>query len=235
LSDPAITVFIPVYNEAKIIIPKIKGLIDYMSERFDSYEVLIVENGSSDETLHLAKEVSETFPCIRIISIPQASFSRAIIEGTLNSKGEKVVWLGIDYASDIDFIEKAIKVLDSADVVLGSKRLGKDRRGFDRRTVNLVYNLLVRLIFKLRFADVEGYQAYRRSKVADLIGQVTAEGHVFNLEFLLLAERHSFIVKEVPIEVREVRESRYLTGLKSLIQKMLLSFREFIRLKRQYR
>jgi len=234
-SFPTLTVVIPLYNEEKIVMAKTAHLIKYLRRFYNNFEVLLSENGSTDRTLEIVKELSKSYKEVSYCSLPNPDFCSAIKAGVRASKSEKVVWMGIDYSKEVTFITQAEKALDDFDIVLGSKKIGKDYRKPYRIVVSRGFNFLVRLIFGLHYADVEGYQAYRKSMVIDLLDLVSATGHLFNLELLLLARKKGLIVAEIPIVVYEIRKSKYLGNFRKLLKAITISLIGFISLKRRER
>lgn len=229
-----LSIIFPVHNEEDIVEVKTVTMISYLERHSLDFEIVLCENGSTDGTLGIIRRLASRYRQISYDSLPMADFSSAVIQGVRKAKSEKIVWMGIDYSAEIKFVIDAYRALDTFDIVLGSKKLGKDYRHLLRKFISRSYNTLVRLIFGLPYADVEGYQAYRKSKVSKLWRQISAPGHLFNLELLLAARRHGLSVTEIPIDVYEVRRSKYLGDIVKLAKAIAISLKEFVRLKISY-
>lgn len=229
------SVVIPVNNEAELLASKIIELLSYLDKKHkkEKYEIIISENGSTDETLKIARKLGKKFRQITVIQREQPDVGKAIIEGIKKAKHEKVFWFPIDFKNEISFIDSALGDLDKYDIVLASKNLGKDTRPFKKRLANRIYNLLVQLIFRLGRTDVEGYKAWRKSKIEKIIEKVTFGGHLFDLEILVAAKQNHLSMKDVPFLLEEIRDSRYTNTFRKLMLATLNSFIAFFVIKKR--
>jgi len=234
LNITAFTIVIPVYNEEKIIERKTTQLIEYLTKFYENFQILFVENGSKDDTLKIVKNLSKNYRQISYISIPEADLGLAVVAGIKRSQTEKIIWFPIDFKTEITFINEAVRALDNFDIVLASKWKGKDFRSWNRVLISRFYNFLVTLIFNLGVADVEGYRAYRKNKIIDIVNRVTTKSHLFDLEILIGARKKGLKITEIPVTITETRKSKFINSIPKLMRVILMSFKAFIVLKIRY-
>ncbi len=114
----------PVFNEVEILATTVKEVAAGLRDRDESFEVVVVENGSTDRTLALASEIAAELPEVRVVHRAEANYGRALRAGLLAARGDAVVNFDADYF-DLGFLDAAVaKVLDPAGpaIVVGSKR-----------------------------------------------------------------------------------------------------------------
>lgn len=204
---PTISVVVPVYNEASFIPTALPKLIDEMESIEQRYEVLLVENGSTDDTAQVAKNVAGTSE-VRVISLEEADYGEAMYRGFAEATGDWVVNFDIDYFS-AEFLRKVINA-GNADLVIASKRDpgSEDRRPLIRRVATAVFNLLLRGILRSKVSDTHGMKAFRRRLVADLLPRVVSRQDLFDTELVIRAERAGYLIAEVPVVVEEMRSAK---------------------------
>ena len=232
------SLIVPVNNEEELLDAKITELVNYLDSKQwrEPYEVLISENGSVDKTLEIAKSIKKKFAQVSVMHSPCPDFGRAIICGIQSAKYEKVFWFPIDFKNELSFIDSALNELDNYDIVLASKNLGVDTRPFIwHRLANKVYNTLVQAIFRLDRTDVEGYKAWRKSRIKGIMDKVTYGGHLFDLEILVAAKQRGLKMKDVPFVLEEIRVSRYTNTLRKLFRATMKSFAAFYVIKKRER
>lgn len=229
------TVVIPVYNEEHLLNINIPNLIKYLNMYFKNYEILLVENGSTDNSLKVIQNLAKKFKQISYLSLPKADYGNAISVGIKESKENKIIWIPVDYNIELlPFINDAVKYLNDYDLVLGSKRKGKDLRGWKSVFVNRTYNFFIRRLFNLGVADVEGYKGCNKKEIIGIVNKITSKGHLFDLELLIIARKNRLKIYEVPVVIKELRDTSTINTPKKFMKAVLNSFRTFFRLKLRY-
>ncbi len=206
---PLVSIVIPVYNEEKIIRTAINSLMMEVVENFDwEFEVIIAENGSTDQTVPIARELSERYENLRVLHVDEPNYGRALREGILMAKGTYVICDEIDLC-DTDFYRRAMDILlaDEADMVIGSKLLSeaKDERPLMRKTATYVLNKMLQVAVGFKGTDTHGLKAFNREKLINIVKACKVEKDIFASELVIRAERAYIRIKEIPIELREIR------------------------------
>ena len=204
-------------------------LVKHLEDTGVYFEVIFVENGSTDRTPDLLAALTQAHRNLRMLTTATRDYSTSIIKGITAARGDFIITTGIDF-TDLGVIERCLDALKESDIVICSKNLGIDGRPFVRRLANRGYNVLVKVIFRMKFSDVEGYHGLRRKRVQDMVAGMNARAHFFNLWLLLYARRQSMIIREVPLYVRELRPSKFSQGPK-VAYLAFLSLIEFAKLK----
>lgn len=207
-----ISVVIPAHNEAELLEATVTEVVLGLETRSLSFEVIVVENGSTDRTGEIADELAGRLQGVRLLRLRQADYGAALRAGLLAATGDTVVNFDADYY-DIGFLDRALLVLagpPGAAVVVGSKRaLGaEDRRAPLRRLVTLVFALVLRIVFRLGVSDTHGMKALDRAAVAPLAARCRFGQDLFDTELILRAERAGLRTAEIPVAVAERRPSR---------------------------
>lgn len=205
---PSITVVVPVYNEAAFMAEALPSLIAAMEEAGAPYQVLIVENGSTDGTAEIARANAGDSP-VEVLSLPEPDYGAAMRHGFLEADGDWVVNFDIDYFS-ADFLRRVLDQPADVDLVIGSKRDpdSDDRRPLIRRIATKVFNILLRLILSSGVSDTHGMKAFRKTLVDDLVPKVASTKDLFDTELVIRAERADYRIVEVPVVVEELRAAK---------------------------
>lgn len=209
----ALSLIVPVCNEEQIIEIQAFKLIEHLRQIVPSFEIIFVENGSTDRSPEIVEKLRERFSFIYMIRLRKADYSTAVFEGLKTARGKYSIVTGIDYV-DLNVMDRCLNALKKADVVICSKNIGSDQRPLFSRLANRSYNLLVRLFFGLRYSDVEGYHGYNTVKIKPIIADVKTKAHLCNLWVLLRAKEANLQVREVPLVVYEKRRSRFMKATK---------------------
>lgn len=202
----------PAFNEADFLRHAVGEVVAGLRSRGADAEVIVVENGSTDETADLARELETEFEEVRALSLPTADYGAALRAGLLDARGDIVVNFDVDYF-DLDFLEAAVSRLQTGDgpvIVVASKRGAgaDDQRAAGRRLITWVFGAVLRYGFGLKVSDTHGMKAMRRAPLLGAVEECRFGTDLFDTELLLRAERAGLGVAEVPVVVRESRPSR---------------------------
>jgi glycosyltransferase involved in cell wall biosynthesis len=206
---PQISVVIPVYNEAVIVAAAVGELAQALDARRLSWEMVLAENGSRDETPAILARLTAADPRVRSLHVGRPNYGAALKAGILAARGEVVVCDEIDLG-DLTFYDAALRVLGEADVdlVVGSKAAkgASDRRPMVRRVATRVHNGLLRLLLDFQGTDTHGLKAFRRERLLPVVTACVVDRDVFASELVIRAWRAGLHVLEIPIELREKRK-----------------------------
>lgn len=208
---PVISIVMPAHNEEGYLEPAVKSVVAGMTGRAREFEVIIVQNGSSDATTEEATRLEAAYPQVAVADLAEADYGRALREGFLRARGDVVVNFDVDLV-DLDFLDRALAVLDGgqAAIVVGSKRSpgSDDRRGLGRRLVTNGFALILRYGFGLRTSDTHGLKALRRPPLVPLAEHCRFGKDIFDTELIIRAERAGLTVDEIPVVVSNTRPPR---------------------------
>ena len=212
--SPALSIVIPIYNEEGILHAAVVDLIDRLATAavhnplFGSYEILLSENGSSDETVAVGQELAARYPQVRIDSLGRPNYGAALKAGILRATGTYVLCDEIDLC-DVDFYVRALQLLEpgSAELVIGSKAMSgaNDRRPLLRRAATLTINSMLRVLVGFHGTDTHGLKAFRRVALLDVVRACLVDKDVFASELVIRADRGGVRTKEIPVRVIEKR------------------------------
>jgi len=220
---PTVSLVVPVHNEAARMWSNAVALRRHMKRIGEPFEMIIVENGSVDDTPIVAEALCTRFREIKCLTFPEASLGDALKLGIGAATGEKILYYPLDLSIGLDFIPKSIRLLEKYDLVVASKRLGEDHRSLLRRLTSITYHRLVRLLYGTQLSDTTCAKAYRKSAVSSLLGGLAGASRVFETELLVEAERRGMRIIEVPVSVVERRRSR-----ETLLKKVETKFEDLL-------
>jgi glycosyltransferase involved in cell wall biosynthesis len=205
----SLSVVIPAYNEAVRLGKTLPAVVNYLRGSWPDAEVIVVDDGSTDDTAALAREVFDKSAGLRTSVISYRSNlgkGRAVRLGLLATRGDIALFSDADLSTPITEAPKLIEPIVSGgfDVTFGSRALDRKLIGvhqsWRREQGGRVFNLVVRLATGLPFWDTQcGFKAFRMSVTRPLIEAATVDRFGFDVELLYLAFRAGLRLKEVPV------------------------------------
>ncbi len=205
---PEISVVIPCYNEEAILWSSAAELHAGLKVIGRSFEILISENGSKDDTRAIAEKLSRAFPEIRAVTSDEPNYGKALRRGIESARGHYVFCDEIDLC-DLDFYRRALVILDEgrADLVVGSKAHpdAKDERPMTRRAATMVMNGLLRVLLGFHGTDTHGLKAFVREKLVFTVDKCVVDKDLFASELVVRAQRYKVRITEIPIQIHEKR------------------------------
>jgi dolichyl-phosphate beta-glucosyltransferase len=205
----SLSIIIPAYNEAARLGKTLRAVVDYLRENSPQAEVIVVDDGSSDQTAELAREALRDSGGLRTSVISYKSNlgkGRAVRLGLLAARGEVALFSDADLSTPITETPKLVEPIVSGqyDVTFGSRALDRGLIGvhqsWRREQGGRVFNLVVRLATGMPFWDTQcGFKAFRMSVCRPLIEAATIDRFGFDVELLYLAFRAGLNLKEIPV------------------------------------
>jgi glycosyltransferase involved in cell wall biosynthesis len=195
----SITVIFPAYNEAANIGRAIERSIEAMSARFDTFELLIIDDGSRDGTGSIAEELAQTHPEITVLHNERnLGLGETLYRGFQCAKGELVIQNAMDYPLDLRDLDLLLPVLDEADVVVAVRKAYAGYTRY-RKLTSKVNRALLRLLFEPKLRDYNYTQLYKRNVLE--AARPTSRSTVFIApEIIIRAHELGYRIKEVEIE-----------------------------------
>jgi glycosyltransferase involved in cell wall biosynthesis len=204
------SVVVPVYNEARIVNDAITRMLTALEALGGDFELLVCENGSTDDTAALVARLQRDDARIRLERLPEPDYGGAMRHGIHACRHDRVVIFNIDFWS-IDFTREAVAQLDAHDIVVGSKVMAgsEDRRPWLRRFLTRAFNALLQSLFGFAGTDTHGMKALRRKAIDPVLADCVTSRSILDTELVLRAERAGLRIVEIPVAVREIRQPGY--------------------------
>jgi len=203
----SVQVIVPVFNEEPILREQLVPVLLQLPDRF---VIKVVENGSTDGTVDILKEISDEFSALGFISLPEPNYGLAMKTGLSGSGADIIIVDDLDVL-DLDFWERGLRILaeGKADLVQGSKVLaGKDDgRPLLRKAATLTLTFLLRSFLGYRGTDTHGPKVMWREPIADIPSQCRLELDIFPTELVIRAQRAGVRIMEIPIHLKEIRDT----------------------------
>jgi len=212
MSDIALSVVIPSYNEpADMKKQALDDVYAYLKDQDYSYEVILVDDGSTNGTLEEVTEYVKKLPGFRVLAAEHGGKALTVINGMLEAKGTVAVFTDLDQATPIDQLKKILpKFEEGFDIVIGS-RSGRKGAPLTRRFVAWGFVMTRKIILGLPYADTQcGFKGFNKASRDEIFSYMktawkknppkgAAVNASFDVEALYLAKKKGFKVAEVPV------------------------------------
>ena len=207
----------PVYNEQDNLPEVMEILRRKLSQWVESYEILIVDDGSTDRTVQIAQELSGLDGCIHLLRhLENRGPGSGIITGLTHAKGRLVTFIPADLAISMDQFPKYLEAAKDAELVIGIRSDRSDYAIF-RKINSYVYIWLIKLLFQMKQRQFNYVHLYRRS-IFDQI-DVWSDGVFITAEIMIRGRDHGFKLKEVEIDYVPRTKGKASCGKPSVILK----------------
>lgn len=201
---PFLSIVIPAHNEEHRLPPSLAKIEQFLKTQPYTTEIVIVENGSTDNTVQMLHDYAQDRPDVRVISVTTRGKGLAVKQGMLAARGEWRFICDADLSMPIDEIVNFLPPrVEGADMVIGSRE-GKGSRRIDepfyRHLMGRVLNWIVKLTIVRGFEDTQcGFKMIRREAAEDLFSVQHMNGIGFDVELLFLAKKRGYKIHEMPI------------------------------------
>ncbi len=213
-----LSIVIPAYNEAENFKRGVLKTIDnYLKSQKFEWEVILVNDGSTDETLKLLQTFSKLHKSFKVLDIAHGGKAKAIKEGILKADGKIVLFSDFDQSTPIEEIEKVLPAFEeNVDVVIG-KRNSPIGWSFFQNLRSKIFNLLVQILVLPGIPDSQcGFKAFKQEVGKKLFNslKITSRNETssfmgaFDVELLYLARLFKFKIKSVPVSWRAYKSSK---------------------------
>ena len=204
--EPTYSIVIPAYNEGARLGPTLEKVLAYARTQGWDAEVIVVNDGSTDETAEIVHSFAQKEPAVRLVENPgNRGKGFSVRHGMLSARGDVVIFSDADLSSPIEEAPKLLQALKmGADVAIGSRwlraELQTQRQSLHRQAFGRIFNLLLRTTLGLQFKDTQcGFKAFTRRAVQSILPLQHIERWGFDPEILFLAHKFGFRVEEVPV------------------------------------
>lgn len=235
-----LSIVMPAYNEGAHIYDNAIKVDEVIGKFCNSYEIVIVNDGSTDNTESEVKKASTKRKTIRLVTYSKnGGKGKAICKGVLNAKGKYIVFLDSDLDLPPEQIEKYLipLVKDKADVVIGSKLHKKSEIDYplSRRIMSFGYYFLLRILFNLKTKDTQtGLKIFKAEVIKPIIPLIRTKGFAYDIEILVAVNSRKYRIMEMPVKLVFTRENGMgRIGIKDIIKTFNDTFKIFYRAKIQ--
>lgn len=198
-----ISIIIPTFNGEKTLHKNIDKMIGAISGLGLDYELIIVDDGSDDETNKIAMSLEINNPRIKSVGyIPNMGKGNAIKTGFKHATGSIIGYIDADLDTNSEQLGKYLKKLERSDVVIASKRHKESHIVYPlcRRILSKSFNLLVRILFRLDISDTQcGFKFFKREVLDKIVPYLSINRWAFDAELLVLVDRFGYNIAEGPI------------------------------------
>ncbi len=203
MPSPFLSIIIPAYNEANRLPQTLKQVFDFLKNEDYSAEVIVVENGSSDNTYEFAQSLKSKYPNLRVLRNNIAGKGKAVKRGMLEARGEYRIFCDADFSMPVTEIPRFIPPQLDSDIAIASREV-KGAIRYDepefRHFTGRVFNLLIRILALPKLHDTQcGFKGFRADIAEDLFKHQSIEGWAFDVEILYIAKLRGYKVIELPI------------------------------------
>lgn len=218
-----LSILIPAYNEEKRIGKTLEKISSYLKKSgHKNFEMIVIDDGSKDNTTKVARSYSKKFKNLRVIQILEnKGKGHAIKTGMLNAEYDTVLFTDSDLSTPIEELGKFMKEIKHYDIVIASRWMKGSNvpvpQGTLRKIFSRGFNLLVRVLLGLNFKDTQcGFKMFKNCK--KLFEKQRLYGFGFDIEILFLAKKARKSIKELPVtwindrasKVKPIRDVLYM-------------------------
>jgi glycosyltransferase involved in cell wall biosynthesis len=240
VSNKFLSIIIPAYNEEKRLALTLEKIVEFLSTKTYSSEVLVVDDGSTDDTLAVANGYIEKFGnkgiSLRIVKNPNnCGKGYTIRNGILQALGEIAIFTDADLSTPITELDKLISPIINRekDIVFGSRALPDSEitthQPTTREIAGRIFNQIMKIVTGLNFQDTQcGFKAFNRNKTSWIFEKQKIFGFGFDVEVLFVAQKHGLKCLELPVIWADV------DGTKVSTFKGILAFLELILIRWYY-
>lgn len=200
-----VDIFIPAHNEEEGLAKNLETLLKFARPHVDSpFRIVVVENGSADRTLDVARAAASSAEEISVLTYPIPGRGRALRSAFLASTADICGYMDADLSTHLKALVEALhRLRDGADVVIGSRlsRGARTKRRWGREILSRSYNTIVRATLHSKVRDHQcGFKFLRLAVLRDLIRETQDDSWFFDTELLVLAQRAGLRIDEIPVD-----------------------------------
>jgi len=201
LERPAISLVIPMFNEEANIEHALAYAVDALGQHARAYEIIIVDDASTDESPELVRRAIHGNPRIRLIRHDfNLKLGASLRTGFAAAQNDLILYMDADLPFDPDVLGRAIRAMNvtRADVISGY-RFDRTTEGFKRTLLTIVYNWMIRLLFNIYVRDINFSFKLMKREVLQAI-ELKSEGSLIDAELIVKARNHGFFIQQIGLD-----------------------------------
>lgn len=211
VSDPLVTVVVPIFNEQARIADSLYKIKDYLSEQSYRADLLVIDDGSHDLSIEIVKvvdiygaEMKDQSNGTLLENTRNVGKGYSIARGLLVAQGEYIVFTDADLSTPIEALQSVLRKFDDGyDIVIGSRNLEASEitnRPLSRKITSKAFNFIARMLGLTQVSDSQcGFKAYKREAARAIAGRQKIVGFGFDVEHLHIARKLGYRIAEVPV------------------------------------
>lgn len=201
---PFLSIILPVHNEENRLPKTLEQVDRFITSRSFKSEVIIVENGSNDRSLEIAREYSRSHPTFQVYHEDARGKGLAVRSGMLKASGHYRIFCDVDFSMPVDEIMRFLPPqVTNVDVVIGSREAKGAVRYNEpayRHLIGRIFNSMVRFMVLPGLQDSQcGFKLFSAACAEDVFQKQTMSGMSFDVEVLYIARRAGYSIIEIPI------------------------------------
>jgi len=201
---PFISLIIPAFNEEKRLNRSLPIILKYFRNNYDNYEIIVVDDGSSDNTAEAAKSLSDDIAVIKLMK--NQGKGAAVRVGMLQAKGKYRIFSDADLSTPITELPKILIPLENdAEIAIGSRAIDntmiKKHQPFYREFMGKTFNKIVQVLFFKGIKDTQcGFKGFTAEAAERIFSLAKVNGFSFDVELLYLANKMDMCIVQKPVE-----------------------------------
>jgi dolichyl-phosphate beta-glucosyltransferase len=218
-NDPlfsSISIIIAAFNEEKRIIPSLLKIKEYVTRQDLPYEIIVVDDGSTDSTHTVVRDLIKDIPHLKVIHyVPNKGKGHALRTGVLASKGEIILLTDADLSTPIEELSKLLPLLreNKCDIVIGSRALALSeivkKQPWWRQSMGRLFNKLVKALVIENFKDTQcGFKVFRGDVARSLFKEAQIDRFAYDVEILAIGKKRGCKIVESPVRWINSPESK---------------------------
>jgi len=211
----SLSVVVPAYNEEKCIRSTIERIYDFLEKNFKSYEIIVVDDGSTDRTCKIVSELSGRIKDLKLLrNAGQSGKGESVKRGMMQASSEYILFSDADLSTPIEEITTFLNYAENgAEVIIGSRAAeGANilkKQSFLRQNMGRTFNFLVQIFLFSGIKDTQcGFKCFSKKAAEALFKGQRIRGFCFDAEVLYIAKKKGYEIKEVPVTWVNRQDSR---------------------------